>query len=374
MKDEEKTKDQLIAELTQVKREFADYKAMQPYADLSRETIANSPISIHILDGEGFTVLVNSAHTQLFKGVPPKYYNIFTDPLLLEQGLEETLRSLRAGKAVFFPDIWYNVGLYHHRLPDSMIWLKVLAIPILDNEGKPLHYIVLHENIAERKNKEKETTEKTQQLKEKGKYIENIRILERQSIHREIHDELSQVLTRVKIMIGNTRDLLTDAALKKVMEDAFVLTDHTMIAVGKILKGLQIDNHHDISITLAIKKYCKEVSFQSGLNITANLPGKLLLPDGYVHLLFHIFQEALINVCRHAKAKNANVKLWKRNNKLNLTIKDDGQGISDEIINSPHTSGLQSMIDRTAMMNGEFMINRGEDNGTQIHIIIPLVK
>ncbi|MEI7501242.1 MAG: PAS domain S-box protein [Bacteroidota bacterium] len=117
-----------------------------------QDIIEKNPMSIQIVDKEGFTLQVNPAHNLLFGSVPPSDYSIFNDPQLIQKnGFNDLFERLKNGECITFPDLYYNVHDFHPEFPDVPIWLRVVAFSIKDNYGKPERFIFIHENITDRK-------------------------------------------------------------------------------------------------------------------------------------------------------------------------------------------------------------------------------
>jgi PAS domain S-box-containing protein len=131
------------------------------------EIIEKNPISIQIVDKEGYTLQTNAAHTSLFGAVPPPDYSIFKDQQIVNQGFIELFEGVKAGKSVKFPDFTFNIHEVYPELPDKPIWLRLVIFPLFDNSGKQNRYVLMHEDITERKQAEdalKESEEKHRNL------------------------------------------------------------------------------------------------------------------------------------------------------------------------------------------------------------------
>ncbi|MFZ4398788.1 MAG: PAS domain S-box protein [Bacteroidales bacterium] len=118
-----------------------------------RDIIEKNPISIQILDMEGYPIQVNSAHTNLFGVEPPSDYSVLKDTQLLSFGFSEFFERIKKGEVVYFPDTFYNVHDVDPSFPDSPAWVKALGFT-LNNNGKPNKIVLMHENITESKNAE----------------------------------------------------------------------------------------------------------------------------------------------------------------------------------------------------------------------------
>ncbi|MDD3050238.1 MAG: PAS domain S-box protein, partial [Candidatus Cloacimonetes bacterium] len=113
--------------------------------------IDRNPLSIQLIDLNGFTIRVNRSHTKLFKAIPPADYSVFDDPLLIEQNLSESINRIKEGEVVQLPEFYYNPHRINPDFPDNPIWIKMLAFPILNEENSPELYVLMQENITEQK-------------------------------------------------------------------------------------------------------------------------------------------------------------------------------------------------------------------------------
>ncbi len=156
---QDKSKEELIAELQELQRENESLKAfyntsineLRQSERVLQDIIAKNPMSIQIIDKDGFTLLINSAHTKLFGAVPPNNYSVFTDPLLHRNGFSEYLSRAKAGEVILFPDFYYNVHELFPEFADVPVWIRMIIFPLYDKQGKPERYVLMHENISERK-------------------------------------------------------------------------------------------------------------------------------------------------------------------------------------------------------------------------------
>jgi PAS domain S-box-containing protein len=116
-----------------------------------RDVIAKNPMSIQILDKDGLTLEVNDSYKSLFGSVPPPGYSIFRDRQLLQMGMGELFDQLQNGANVRFPDTYFNAHDSVPEFPDVPAWIRTLGFPINDSNEKPERFVLMHENITERK-------------------------------------------------------------------------------------------------------------------------------------------------------------------------------------------------------------------------------
>jgi two-component system, cell cycle sensor histidine kinase and response regulator CckA len=142
-------------------RDITDHKRVERFL---RDVITKNPMSIQILDKDGLTLEVNPSYTLLFGSVPPDGYSIFTDPQLLQMGMGTLFDQLRNGASVRFPDTYFNAHDSVSEFPDVPAWIRTLGFPLNDDNGKPERFVLMHENITERKQAEADLLAERQYL------------------------------------------------------------------------------------------------------------------------------------------------------------------------------------------------------------------
>ena len=131
--------------------------------------IDNNPLSIQILDSEGRTIRTNPAFFKLFGAIPPPAYSMFSDPTLSAQGLNPVFDRIRAGEVVYFPETTYNVHDLFPEYPDRPVWIRALGFPILGEDGRPERFVLVHEDISQRRKAEEENAKLQAQLQQAQK-------------------------------------------------------------------------------------------------------------------------------------------------------------------------------------------------------------
>jgi len=201
---------------------------------------------------------------------------------------------------------------------------------------------------------------------------------ERMNIARDLHDELGQVLTALKIDIAMLRKRLT--AGKKVDEqminDEFTSISKTVDKIAtsakQISAGLRPEALDDLGIFEAIEWQVLEFEKRNKITCQLQLPNES--PELTKELsiaLFRIVQEGLTNVARHAFADRVQIDLDFRDNVLFLEILDNGKGIEEEKIRSSKSLGIIGLRERVQLLQGQFFIGKAKDGGTKVSIMIP---
>lgn len=133
---------------------FRDVTERKQTEKLLHDVIKYNPISIQVVDRDGYTLQVNPAHTKLFGVEVPKDYSIFEDPQVVEQGLSALFDRAKKGEVVHFPDFKYNPRDLNPSFPDKPMWIRVVIFPLFDNSGIPERFVFMHEDTNESKRAE----------------------------------------------------------------------------------------------------------------------------------------------------------------------------------------------------------------------------
>ena len=130
---------------------------------LLNEIIQQNPLSIQIVDLNGYTLKTNPAHTLLFGAVPPPDFSIFDD--LEQRGLSETIKRAKKGETLHLEDLYYNVHDIDPSYPDNPVWIRAVIFPLKDNNGNFESFAFMHENITEQKLAEEKLREKDKEFR-----------------------------------------------------------------------------------------------------------------------------------------------------------------------------------------------------------------
>jgi PAS domain S-box-containing protein len=130
---------------------FNDITERKSAERMIQDVIDKNPMSMQIIDKNGFTVKVNQAHTLLFGALFPSDYSVFNDPQLIQSGFAELFVKLKKGEIVHFPETYYNTHFVNPQIPDMSIFLKVTGFPINFTNEEPEHFVLMHENITNRR-------------------------------------------------------------------------------------------------------------------------------------------------------------------------------------------------------------------------------
>lgn len=200
---------------------------------------------------------------------------------------------------------------------------------------------------------------------------------ERKRIARDLHDELGQLLTGLRLKLETIRKMCSDEeGLDKIVDEAQEIAKRVDDGVDFLAWELRPAALDDLGLHSALSKFVKEWSRYSGVNAELLVSGSKkirLEPDVETHL-YRIAQEALNNVHKHAKAKHVEVSLERRGDLVVLIVSDDGKGFDPEKKKKNGNSdgiGLIGMCERAEIIGGDIEVESARGKGTTIYVRVP---
>jgi PAS domain S-box-containing protein len=261
------------------------------------------------------------------------------------------------------------------RRKDGVLHVSIVRVPVSAPGGQIAAYTIYHD-ITERQRAEEELQSSLAQLRALAARLESVREEERTSTAREIHDELGQALTAIKIDLTSLIYELPPhqtEALKRV-ESILKLVEEAIHSVRRISTQLRPGILDDLGLVAAIEWAAEEFEARTGTMCRLDLPpGDILTHPERVTALFRIFQETLTNIARHANATQVDVRLAQENGDLWLEVPDNGQGITNEQLSGGKSLGILGMRERASLLGGELTISGIPGKGTTVSARIPEV-
>ncbi|OPX97745.1 MAG: Signal transduction histidine-protein kinase/phosphatase DegS [Syntrophorhabdus sp. PtaB.Bin006] len=233
----------------------------------------------------------------------------------------------------------------------------------------------LEQEIAQRISVGEQLKESRERLRNLTKHLQKTREQERTFLSRELHDELGQVLTGMKMDIRWIERRLPEgsALILERLHSIIMLIDDAILSVQRISMALRPPALDDFGLSEAIKLALE--SFEKKTNISCKFistPQQIVLNREISTEIFRIFQEAFTNITRHADAKNITVLLRNSGDKLIMEIRDDGRGITKKEIMDHKSIGLTGMRERAYAMEGNLAIIGVRGQGTIVTLSVPL--
>lgn len=216
------------------------------------------------------------------------------------------------------------------------------------------------------------------QLRRLQTHVQKVREEERVILAREIHDDLGQALTALKIDISWLRKRggsVDPPAVQDRLDAMSKILDEAMNTVHHVVSELRPTILDDLGLGEAIEWQTEEFHRRTGVfcEVAVSDDEGDLSPEQST-VLFRIFQEGLTNVARHSGATLVKVSLDIESNRAILTIGDNGRGIRSEEIESPFSYGLLGMRERACSLGGELEITGDAGSGTQLKVSVPVAS
>jgi PAS domain S-box-containing protein len=241
-------------------------------------------------------------------------------------------------------------------------------------EGKTVYLASTHD-ITELAKAEEALLQTNKQLRELTIHLQEIREEERKHISREIHDELGQQLTALKLNLSWIAKKMTtqeEAVVIKIKSSLDVING-TIQTVRRLATELRPAMLDELGLAEAIKWQTNEFSKRTGIemNFETNADEYVFPPDISISF-FRILQESLTNIIRHAEAGHVECKLHLADGSLLLEVSDDGKGFYPDNAGDKKSLGLLGIKERVEMLHGEYHLYSEPMKGTKLKVIVPL--
>jgi PAS domain S-box-containing protein len=276
----------------------------------------------------------------------PSYYQILQEVVLL-------------GKTIKFETNYKPLG----------IWLSVTFYKA-ENEN----FVLLIEDISERKKAEEEIKSSNEKLHQLTAHLQSIREEERKRISREIHDELGQQLTAVKMDVAWIDKKIPEesSALKSKLKNTIHLLDSSNLSIRKILNELRTGVMEHQTLEDTMKWQGQQFTERTGIPVIfTTTETAIKLPEQISTCIFRVYQESLTNIIRYAKAKKILTSLTIIDGNIIFTVEDDGKGFDMAAVQYKKTFGILGMKERVLSLKGQFDLFSAKGKGTKISVSLP---
>jgi signal transduction histidine kinase len=236
---------------------------------------------------------------------------------------------------------------------------------------------VILRDITPRVQRDNALLRQQQELRELSARVLEAREEEKTRIARELHDELGQLLTALKMDLAWLRERLPggDGELAARAEGMGALLDRTVSSSRRLAADLRPLMLDDLGLADAAQWLVDEFGKRYGIKLECRVPEDAALDalaKGAAIAVYRAIQESLTNIARHSGAKSAWVLLAQENGEVLVEIEDDGRGIAPEDLAKASSLGLKGMRERVAYYGGALEIGRAPRGGTRLRLRMPL--
>ena len=279
---------------------------------------------------------------------------------LNEENFESRRRALNQSVQNLQYDIWETI-------------LTALIVGAVIAGASIFRITALEKESAEHQKKTEQAEERLRLLSQQ---LVSSQEQERKSLSRELHDEIGQLLTALRMELGNLERIraVTGVDLGPHLDQAKKLAETTLKTTRDIAMGLRPAMLDLLGLGPALEWQAREFSRRYNTPIQLEVDGDLKdLSDRHRTYLYRIVQEGLTNCARHAQAKNIRVRLEDANGQVALTVEDDGVGF-DTHAGVVYGLGLLGLTERVRELAGNIAIESQPGKGTKLAVILPVSR
>jgi signal transduction histidine kinase len=247
---------------------------------------------------------------------------------------------------------------------------------IYDDRRRIAGHFGIQRDVTDRHLASEQIASSREQLRALASRLQTVREEERKNIAREIHDELGQALTGLKLDIAwMKRRLPREHEMMSQCASIIERIDQTANAVRRIATELRPSVLDQLGLAAAIEWQGQEFGARTGIEIVMELADDGDdVPDDIGSSAFRILQESLTNVARHANATRATIKLTRSPTDLTLEVSDNGVGCAAGCLDGTRSLGLVGMRERALACGGQFKIFGTPGSGTTVLLRVPLAS
>jgi signal transduction histidine kinase len=276
---------------------------------------------------------------------------------------------------------FFDKGHFHNetderRLDGSPMRIEGDYIVIYDDRGRIAGHFGIQRDVTDRHLASEQIAASRQQLRALASRLQKVREEERTGIAREIHDELGQALTGLKLDISWMKNRLPrDHEVMAQCISIIQRIDQTLTCVRRIATELRPSVLDQLGLAAALEWQGQEFGTRTGIKVDMKVSGDgTMISDELGSSVFRILQESLTNIARHAHATRVTIRLVQNSEALILEVTDNGVGIPrDRLDPATMSLGLVGMRERALACGGDLSIANGADCGTTVGLKVPIV-
>ncbi len=269
-----------------------------------------------------------------------------------------------------------TLPLLHERIErlDGKVRDVEIALAPLPDHGQTTLQMVLND-VTQRKHEALELARSRHALRGLSERLVEAREDERRRIARELHDDLGQRLTALKMELASLRQGLAGRVAEGRIGAMLELLDETVASVRRIAADLRPLMLDDLGLNAAIEWLARDAARRMGIEVSVRLgEGDPPLDERASIALYRMVQEALTNVARHARATEAHIEIRQVAESLLLSVRDNGVGFSERAMQKEGSFGLMGIRERAFMLGGQMEVQNPPGGGGLLTVRLPLAR
>ena len=356
-------------------------KALHASEAMKRGILNSLNTRIAVLDGQGVIVATNKVwedfgapRANMYKAsatVGNNYFDLLQ--AAADQGDVVAKGSMTGVRAVINREVGFASVEYELALPGGTRWFVARAMPLEDSADGA---VISHEDITDRMLAHRALRDANKRLHAVSKRVLSIQEDERRSISRELHDDIGQSMTALKIGLHRLAQRTSDDD-QGLLTECLDIADTTLDKLRSLSHELRPPQLDQLGLEDALEWLISRQSIATGLDVKCEFVGLVArLPAELESVCYRIVQEALNNATRHATPKHIRIRVELAGRLLTLAIRDDGTGFDMDAARKKALKtgslGLVSMEERAQLAGGRLKIRTGPGLGTTVHATFTL--
>lgn len=248
------------------------------------------------------------------------------------------------------------------------------SISQLSADGGKFYTVILRD-VTERLRADEELRRSKDELRELGAVAHQVREQEKKRLARELHDELAQALTALKMDVAWCRERTVggDGSIETRLDRMEATLDAAVAATRRMASDLRPLMLDDLGLLPAVEWLVENFTSRTGVACKLATSGSELELDGLrATAVYRIVQESLANVAKHAQASWVEVTIRSNGSSLLIDVRDDGQGFSPQEPRKPDSYGLLGLRERASLLGGKASVASAPGQGTRIEVQLPI--
>lgn len=351
--------------------------------ELLRTILRTLPVGVWIIDKDGTVLSGNPASYEIWGGARfvgiegySQYKGWWADtgvPIAPDEWA--AARAIRKGETSLSEEVEIEC------FDGSRKIILNSAVPIRDAGQAIIGVVIVNQDITERKRMERNLIDSEQRLESLSSHLLEAQEEERRRISIELHDELGQALSFLKLRTRLMKNKLSkgQAEIKRDCDDTLAYIDEVIENVRRLSKDLSPGILEDLGLSAAVRRLAEDFGKHYGIRISVELTDMdAILDDKAQITLYRIFQEALTNIGKHSEARHAGITIRRSDGYLLCEVRDDGVGfdLAERTLKeaSERGLGLGAMELRAKMLGGRFAVSSERGEGTILTLTIPIKR